>query len=348
MLLGVYELEPPALEHRRGAVGLRHRADPARHRTDRSAAGGRLRPLPVPGRRRDQEVGQRRVHLHPGRQPAGRPGARPARVLDGLRGDGRVQPGRRRRAGPGRMDGARRAEPRRVRHGRRPVRRLRRRPRLPAGDDRAVLLAPVRDDLPQRAAAGRAPAEDVGDPRRPGGRRGALGHLVGPGDAAVLRRGPTTSRRWRRAFVETPTLRRSNAFDIVGREVRATREGVGLLDTTAFARYAVTGPGAQALAGPAACRAAPRSGWDPAGADAQPVRTAARRPHRDLLGRGRVLADRLVLPAASGTCAGSPLSWRPSAGAGRRRRGGLGARHLGRRGRGVPVRSRPRATCWPG
>ncbi len=46
-------------------------------------------------------------------------------------------------------------------------------------------------------------------------------------------------------FEEIPTLRRSNAFDIVGREVRATRESVGLLDTTAFARYEVSGPGAR-------------------------------------------------------------------------------------------------------
>ncbi len=47
-------------------------------------------------------------------------------------------------------------------------------------------------------------------------------------------------------FVEMPTLRRSNAFDLVGAEVQATREGVGLLDTTAFSRYEVTGPGARA------------------------------------------------------------------------------------------------------
>ncbi len=46
-------------------------------------------------------------------------------------------------------------------------------------------------------------------------------------------------------FVEQPTLRRSNAFEIVGREVRAVRHGVGLLDTTAFARYDVSGPGAR-------------------------------------------------------------------------------------------------------
>ncbi|MBI4940744.1 MAG: FAD-dependent oxidoreductase [Actinobacteria bacterium] len=47
-------------------------------------------------------------------------------------------------------------------------------------------------------------------------------------------------------FTETPTLRRSNAFEHVAREVTATREGVGILDTTAFSRYEVRGPGARA------------------------------------------------------------------------------------------------------
>jgi dimethylglycine dehydrogenase len=47
-------------------------------------------------------------------------------------------------------------------------------------------------------------------------------------------------------FVEKPTLKRSNAFDIVGAECRAVREQVGLLDISAFARYEVSGPNAQA------------------------------------------------------------------------------------------------------
>ena len=47
-------------------------------------------------------------------------------------------------------------------------------------------------------------------------------------------------------FKETPTLRRSNAFDLIGAEARATRENAGLLDTTAFSRYEVSGPGAEA------------------------------------------------------------------------------------------------------
>ena len=47
-------------------------------------------------------------------------------------------------------------------------------------------------------------------------------------------------------FEETPTLRRSNAHGIVGEECRAAREAAGLLDITAFSRYEVTGPGAEA------------------------------------------------------------------------------------------------------
>jgi dimethylglycine dehydrogenase len=49
-----------------------------------------------------------------------------------------------------------------------------------------------------------------------------------------------------RDFVETPTLKRSNAFDIVVAECRAARETVGLLDISGFSRYEVTGPNAEA------------------------------------------------------------------------------------------------------
>ncbi|MEW9920162.1 FAD-dependent oxidoreductase [Marimonas sp. MJW-29] len=46
-------------------------------------------------------------------------------------------------------------------------------------------------------------------------------------------------------FRETPSLKRSNAHDIVGAECRAVREGVGLLDITAFSRFEVTGENAE-------------------------------------------------------------------------------------------------------
>lgn len=47
-------------------------------------------------------------------------------------------------------------------------------------------------------------------------------------------------------FEETPTLRRSNAFDIIGEECRRVRDGVGIIDITGFSRYEVSGPNAEA------------------------------------------------------------------------------------------------------
>ncbi|MEO1292786.1 MAG: FAD-dependent oxidoreductase [Pseudomonadota bacterium] len=49
-----------------------------------------------------------------------------------------------------------------------------------------------------------------------------------------------------RDFVETPSLRRSNAHEVVAEECRAVREAVGLLDTTGFSRFEVTGADAEA------------------------------------------------------------------------------------------------------
>jgi dimethylglycine dehydrogenase len=46
-------------------------------------------------------------------------------------------------------------------------------------------------------------------------------------------------------FEEKPTLKRSNAFDIVGGECLMVREGVGLIDIASFSRYEVTGPEAE-------------------------------------------------------------------------------------------------------
>jgi dimethylglycine dehydrogenase len=46
--------------------------------------------------------------------------------------------------------------------------------------------------------------------------------------------------------VETPTYRRSEAFEVVGRECRAVRAAVGLYETTNYGKYEVTGRGARA------------------------------------------------------------------------------------------------------
>jgi len=48
-----------------------------------------------------------------------------------------------------------------------------------------------------------------------------------------------------KGFEETPTLHRSNAFEIVGEECRGVREGVGIIDISGFSRYEVTGPKAK-------------------------------------------------------------------------------------------------------
>ncbi len=70
-------------------------------------------------------------------------------------------------------------------------------------------------------------------------------------------------------FEETPSLKRSNAFEIVGAECRAVRERVGLLDISGFSRFEVTGPEAKAwlnrlvaakLPGPGRARLAPMLG----------------------------------------------------------------------------------------
>lgn len=49
-----------------------------------------------------------------------------------------------------------------------------------------------------------------------------------------------------KGFEETPSLKRSNAFDIVGAECKAVRENVGLLDISGFSRFEVSGEGAKA------------------------------------------------------------------------------------------------------
>lgn len=72
-------------------------------------------------------------------------------------------------------------------------------------------------------------------------------------------------------FEETPTLKRSNAHEIVGRECRAVRDNAGIIDISGFSRYQVTGPRAQAwldrvmagrLPGPGRARLAPMLGGD--------------------------------------------------------------------------------------
>jgi len=67
-------------------------------------------------------------------------------------------------------------------------------------------------------------------------------------------------------FEETPTLKRSNAFEFVKAECKNARENVGMVDITGFSRFEVSGPNAEAwlnkmmaskLPGPGRARLAP-------------------------------------------------------------------------------------------
>ena len=49
-----------------------------------------------------------------------------------------------------------------------------------------------------------------------------------------------------RGFEEVPSLKRSNAHNIVGAECLRVRKDVGIIDITGFSRYEVTGPNAEA------------------------------------------------------------------------------------------------------
>jgi dimethylglycine dehydrogenase len=46
--------------------------------------------------------------------------------------------------------------------------------------------------------------------------------------------------------VDVPTFFRPNSFDAVAREVAATHHGVGILDTSSYSKFEITGPGARA------------------------------------------------------------------------------------------------------
>ena len=52
-----------------------------------------------------------------------------------------------------------------------------------------------------------------------------------------------------KGFAETPSLKRSNAFDLVAAECQAVRESVGLLDISAFSRFEISGAGAESWLG---------------------------------------------------------------------------------------------------
>ena len=281
--------EPQALARRRPRLGLRHGADPGGGRPDRARAVDRIRALPRAAAGRHQAVGQRRHHLHSGRQPACRPRPRTPQLLVRVRGDGRLLPGRRHRAGTGQLDRRRRSRRRRLRHGHHPVRSVRHRRLLPARDDGAVLRASLPHRVPERRAAGGASAQDVARLPRPAGRRCALQRRLRPRGRPVLR----PRRRLRGEPHLAPVQRAPD------------RRRGGCRDP--FGGGAVRDDGLRPLRGHRTRRrgvARPRDGLrlargrtHQARADAEPSRPSDGRPHGQPTRRRPLLGHRLVLPA---------------------------------------------------
>ena len=110
VLLGVYEQNPRHWmvgRARRGTSGMD--AVPRGGRADRARAHDRVQALPRAEGRRHQAVGERRVHVHARRQPAGRAGRRAPRLLGGVRRDGGLLAGRRHRPRARELDRRRRS-----------------------------------------------------------------------------------------------------------------------------------------------------------------------------------------------------------------------------------------------
>ena len=90
--------------------------------------------------------------------------------------------------------------------------------------------------------------------------------------------------------VETPTFRRSNAFETVAAECRAVRNGVGLLEIANFAKYEVSGPGATGFLDGILANHLPEEGR----LTLTPILTPAGKLAADLT-VGRLPGDRFVL-----------------------------------------------------
>ena len=60
--------------------------------------------------------------------------------------------------------------------------------------------------------------------------------------------------------VDIFSFKRSNSFDPVARECKAVREAVGLLDSSGFAKYRITGPDAESWLSGLLANKMPRTG----------------------------------------------------------------------------------------
>ena len=213
----------------------------------------RARADPRHGRR--PAGGQRADPVFAGRQSLYRPGARPAQFLPLQHVQLRHRPGRRRRQGDGRM-GDRTGRPNGISGALDP--------RRYTGYATQSFTVAKAVEVYQNEYAPAFPLEE-----RPAGRplrRSPLyGAAAGKGCASSARAAAGNGRRGSRrgAGAAGPACRSGAArvwFEAVGREVRAVREAVGLIDLPGFSKWIVAGPGAEACLDRLVCSRLPRRG----------------------------------------------------------------------------------------
>ncbi len=154
---GDLRAERQTLVAARDPVGFRPEPAARRPRPHLREPRSRVRAFPGDRQGRVEEGGQRPVHLLARRQPADRAGPGAQELLGGLRRDGGVQPGRRRRTDARQLDGRRRPGLRRLGHGRVALRRLDHHGLYQRQGARELWPA-LPHPFPQRGTRGRAPA----------------------------------------------------------------------------------------------------------------------------------------------------------------------------------------------
>ena len=203
----------------------------------------------------------------PGRQSAGRAGARPAQFLGRLRRHGRLQPGRRHRAGAVALDGGGRSRRRTSSPwtwrasapSRRPIHPL----KVPEN-----YRAPLPPRLSQRGTAGGAPGAPLADLRPAEGRRRRDGRELRSRACAVVRAARCRAGR----DADLPPLR---GLRHRRAECHAVRSDVGLYETTELRQVRGHRPRRARLARPRLRLPHPAARPPRARADAQRARAAS-------------------------------------------------------------------------
>ena len=320
MLVGIYETRPQHWSMDGAPWDYGVELLPGEHRPHRRRARTRSPPLSGLADGGHAQMGQRRLHLLAGRQSARRPGRGQARLLARLRRHGGISAGRRRRQVAGGID-----DPWR---GVEPTSTASTSPATAPSPPTANIIKQTTGEFYARRFVMTYPNEQL-----PAGRP----LKMTPAYDAMTAAGCHWGNSWGLevplyfappGFKEKPTLKRSNAFDIVGAECRMVRAGVGLLDIASFSRYEVTGPEAERWLDWMTVSRLPKPGRARLAPMLSETGQAQGRPHHHQLGRRDLLDRGLLLPSPMAHA----LVRRPCARRGER------ARHFRRRDRLLALR----------